>query len=281
LDFKINNLSSTLNNGRVDEFDQAIIRKKNGNIEDRKEYDCRKVVIAKGETTTANYNFGIYNTNNDQKVSATNQVKQGCPYYIKPTLNVTSDTTCVWSIDNETKGTDCDGITGLSHSDLNDHEICLTVNGDSSTKKCQTFTAIKHNAPTAIMNILDNNNNSVTNNSSLSKNATYKLSCSGSKNDCPEDESGVECKWNASSFKKSNGSCNVPEASRDYKFKDCLAAHDKNDTSAPNTSIDLLPEMYTCNSNDYDCIEVNLTVTDTRYGQRISSQTISKIYEAQ
>jgi hypothetical protein len=180
-------------------------------------------------------------------------------------------------------GTSCEVEPNKTLSDTGDYKVCLTVtnsSGISSDEVCQNLKVIEHDAPTAVINIfqeMSGENIDVTDDSSLQKDTSYTLSCKNSKNDCPGDTSGLECEWLASSYKMKNGSCNVPANEREYKFEDCLAAHNVNNKSTPSTTTSL-PVMYTCNSNDYDCIEVKLKVTDTRYNKTAET---SKVYRAQ
>jgi len=218
-----NGLSSKLNNGGVTDFNaNGDIRKNAGAIEDRKKLDCRRVVIAKTpEPSPLNPTFEIYNARTNGKASE-DRVKQGCPFYFKPTTQLPSDTTCKWTIDGNDAGSDCDGVTGQHKDDLNKHTICLSLNG--GTPECKDFQAVEHDAPTPVIGLYDNDRLTEKHSGNLDANTELYLSCKDSKNDCPGDNAGLECKWEADSYiPNDDKSCDyTPVKDSDFLYKDCF-----------------------------------------------------------
>ncbi len=266
-----NGLSSTINNGNIADFNSdGDIRKKQGQLEDRKKLDCRKVVISKTPAPSpVQPKISIYNarTNN---LATQDRVKEGCPFFVKPDVAFTPDTTCEWTIDGVKVGSDCNGLTGQHKDDLNQHEVCLITNGDVTNKACETFQAVEHEAPTAVLGVFSDNqlHNSVQGN--LTAHTQIFLSCKDSKNDCPGNDVGLECKWDASSYDPVNGSCEVDPANRNYIYEHCFTnpAHTGHgpDVTTPNGET-ALTYQYICGSAAGKCVEVKLTVTDKRYGK--------------
>ncbi len=282
-----NGLSSNLNNGFIPDFNSAgKIRegaKNDKGLEGRKKLDCRRVVISGGSVVNpAKPDFSIYNTRTDQLTSAT-PVKQNCPFYFKPTNTFTQDTTCEWTIDGVKVSEDCKGVFDQRKDDLNSHEICLVTNGDVAGKVCHNFQSIEHTAPTPVMKFYDANKNEITGN--LTKQTNFYLSCKDSKNDCPGDNSRLECEWDASSYAPVNGSCEVPANERSYIYEHCFTndahtAHGPDKTKAYNetlTNLDTLTYQYVCGSAADKCVEVKLRVRDEKYNK--TSDWTSKIFK--
>ncbi len=276
-------LSSSLNNGGIkDENGGGEIRKKAGTVEDRKRLDCRRVKVIKDTPTPpqADTKIGIYNTRTNG-LASTDSVKQGCPFYYKPLNELPANATCEWSVDGQKVGTDCEGMTEQSINDTNSHQICLTVNGDSANKKCGTFQAVEHTAPEAVIGVFSDEALRQPITGDLTKETTMYLSCKDSKNDCPGDNKGLECKWDASSYDQVNGSCEVPEDQRNYNFQDCFndpnhSGHGPQITSADGVSLTNITHQYVCSSAASKCVEIKLTVTDKRYSPNKSSQTVKR-----
>jgi len=279
-----NGLSSKLNNGGITDFNaDGVIRKNGGAIEDRKRLDCRRVVVAKTpEPSPLNPTFEIYNARTNGKASV-DRVKQGCPFYFKPTTQLPSDATCKWTIDGVDAGSNCDGVTGQHKDDLNKHKICLSVNGGA--KECKDFQAVEHSAPTPVLGVYSDEALTQPITGNLNTEQQIYLSCKDSKNDCPGDNAGLECKWDASSYDAVNGSCDVPESSRNYNFQDCFnnpnhTGHGPQTTSANgDLSLTNITYQYVCGSAADKCVEIKLKVTDKRYTPNKTSQTLIRHFK--
>jgi len=279
-----NGLSSNLNNGYISDFNGAgKIREgaKQKGVEGRKKLDCRRVVIGSDPVINPTKpEFKIYNARDNQETSSS-PVKQNCPFYFKPVNEVTTNTTCEWTIDGTKVSEDCGGVFDQHKNDLNPHEICLITNGDVAGKECHNFQAIEHTEPTAVMSLYDVNKNAIADGSILKKQQNFYLSCKDSKNDCPGDNSGLECKWDASSYDAVNGSCDVPEGNRNYNYQDCFnnpahTGHGPQTTTASEENLQTLTGLtyqFTCGSAAGKCVEVKLTVKDKRFNKTSTTVT--------
>jgi len=222
-------------------------------------------------------------------------LKVGCPLPAptgeNSTTNSGSDTlTYAWTLDGNAAGT---AVTPTLPATLTatptPHVVCLTVTDSNqiSSEQCQDITIVPHSAPTAVIRVWNHLNEDqidIPADSILSKSTQYDLSCSGSQDDCPQDEEDIECTWNASSYKSVNDSCYVEASTRDYYIQDCFddAKHPGHgtQTTTPNTDSSLLSYITLCSSEtEFDCIEVTMTATDKLHGDL--NTTVSRIFKAQ
>jgi len=292
-----NGLSSNLNNGYISDFNGAgkIREGAKQGVEGRKKLDCRRVVIGSDPVINPTKpEFKIYNARDNQETGSS-PVKQNCPFYFKPVNEVTTNTTCEWTIDGTKVSEDCGGVFDQHRNDLNPHEICLITNGDVAGKECHNFQAVEHTAPTAVMNVYYEGETTPITTGILKATKTIYLSCKDSKNDCPGDNSGLECKWDASSYEAVNGSCDVPEGDRVYNYQDCF--DDQNHTDhGPQTTLaseeiitklrdhaedSKLTYQYVCGSATRKCVEVKLTVTDKRFDPNKTSTTVTRHFKVE
>jgi hypothetical protein len=155
--------------------------------------------------------------------------------------------------------------------------------------ECKDFQAVEHSAPTPVLGVYSNEKLTSPITGNLNTEQTMFLSCKDSKNDCPGDKTGdntgLECKWDASSYDAVDDSCDVPESSRKYNFKDCFndpihSGHGPQITSANGDfSLPIATHQYICGSAASKCVEIKLTVTDKRYNPNKSSQTVVRHFK--
>ncbi len=268
------NISSTVNNGVTTSHinhGQAMDTKT------RIKMDCRKAVVtAVAAPTPAENDIEIYNARTNTLISK-NPIKQGCPFYVKPVNQVLPNTICEWTIDGESKGSDCNGLTDQKFDNLSNHEVCLILNGDTQHKMCKTVSANEHDKPTAVLGVYtDEQLNNPFTGASFDHSTKYYLSCKDSKNDCPGNTSGLECKWDASSYDAVNGSCDVPEGSRNYNFQDCFNNQGHTGHGPQITTPSSNTYQYICGSAASKCVEIKLTVTDKRYSPNKSDSVVKR-----
>jgi len=265
-----NGLSSKLNNGGVSDFNaDGEIRKGAGAIEDRKRLDCRKVIVVKTPAPDPlKIGFDIINgrTNNP---ATEDKVKQGCPFYLKTNTELPNDASCKWTIDGTVVSESCENVTGQSFDDLNEHNICLAVNGEEA--KCT------HDAPTPVVGIYDDESLTIPHSGNLTTGSHVYLTCKDSKNDCPGDNKGLECKWEADSYNPRNdGSCDYNPQESDFIYKDCFnnpkhTDHGPQTTSAAGDVVTVITtSQYVCGSAASKCVRVRVKVTDTRFNPKPS-----------
>ncbi len=222
-------------------------------------------------------------------------LKVGCPLPTPTGENSTTNSgsntlTYAWTLDGNSVGT---ATTPTLPTTLtatpNPHVVCLTVTDSNgiSNEQCQNVNIVPHNAPTAVIRVwnhLNADQSDIPENSILSKNTRYDLSCSGSQDDCPQDAENIECTWNASSYKAVGGSCDIAKSARNYYVENCFddAEHTGHgsQTTTPNTDSNLLSYITLCNSaTEFDCVEVVMTATDKLHGDL--NTTVSRIFKAQ
>jgi len=286
-----NGLSSKLNNGGVADFNaNGEIRKGAGAIEDRKRLDCRRVTVVKTPAPDPlKIGFDIYNgrTNNP---ATQDKVKQGCPFYLKTDTELPNDASCKWTIDGTVVSTSCDNVTGQSFDDLNEHNICLAVNGEDA--KCTNFKVSAHDAPTPVIGIYDDESLTIAHSGHFAANDSIFLTCKDSKNDCPGDNKGLECKWEAQSYEPKNGSCEYEPQENDFIYPDCFNKNIKQADGSyklehidPITSAagDIVTRITTrqevCESAMSKCVRVRVKVTDKRYTPNASKTSDWSFYK--
>jgi hypothetical protein len=148
----------------------------------------------------------------------------------------------------------------------------------------KNFQSIEHTAPTPVMKFYDENKNEITTDT-LTKQKNFYLSCKDSKNDCPGDNSRVECEWDASSYYTESGECDVSEDQRNYVYEHCFTndahtGHGPDKTKAYNetlTNLDTLTYQYVCGNERVKCVEVKLRVKDEKYNK--TSDWISNTFK--
>ncbi len=223
------------------------------------------------------------------------QLKVGCP--LPTPTGATSVTnsgsnrlTYAWTLDGNAVGT---SVTPSLPTTLtatpNPHIVCLTVTDSNglSNETCQNVSIAPHEAPTAVMKVWntgDSTQADIQAGETLSKNNTYNLSCAGSRDDCPQDDEDIECRWNASSYKAVNGDCNVAESARTYYIQNCFDDNEHTghgpQTTTPTSNSSLLSSITLCGSaTEFDCVEVEMTATDKLHGNL--STTIKRVFKAQ
>ncbi len=272
------NIKSTVNNGTTK---SSINNGATMSEKTRVKMDCRVATVTATSSPTPSENeIKIYNARTNKLVSE-NPIKQACPFYAQPVNQLPANTTCKWTVDGVEKGNNCNGLTNQNFNDLSNHEVCLIVNGDTEHKMCKTLAANEHSQPKAVLGIYtDSNMQNKFNNDTLDKDTKYFLSCNGSKNDCPEDNSGLECTWNASSYDTdANGNCDFTE-NRNYHYQDCF----NNPNHTGHGSQITIPKdgnytyQYICGSAKGKCVEIKLTVKDKRF-QPSKSKTVIKRFK--
>ena len=279
-----NGLSSNLNNGGVADFNaDGEIRKGAGAIENRKRLDCRRVTVVKTPAPEPlKIGFDIINGRTNNPATEDN-VKQGCPFYLKTNTELPSDASCKWTIDGTVVSTSCDNVTGRNFNDLNNHNICLAVNGEDA--KCTEFKVSPHEAPTAVVGIYDDTSLTIQHNGDLTTGSHVYLTCKDSKNDCPGNNKGLECKWEADSYNPNDaGSCDYEPQESDFIYKDCFnnpkhTDHGPQITPAEGALTDITTSQYVCGSAASKCVRVRVTVTDKRYDPKPSETSDWKYYK--
>ncbi len=223
------------------------------------------------------------------------ELKAGCPLPTPTGANSITNSgsnqlSYAWTLDGATAGS---GVTPSLPSTLtatpNPHEVCLTVTDSNgiSNETCQKVNIIPHVAPTAVMKVWNVDNVDQTDipaGSVLTKSTQYKLSCAGSRDDCPQDAEDIECRWNASSYKAVNGSCDVAESARTYYIQNCFDDNQHTghgaQTTTPTTDSALVSFITLCGSaTEFDCVEVTMTATDKLHGDLNTS--IKRVFKAQ
>ncbi|RUM67498.1 MAG: hypothetical protein DSZ06_01000 [Sulfurospirillum sp.] len=272
-----NGLSSNLNNGGVTDFNaDGEIKKKVGQIEDRKKLDCRRVVIDKTQNQPTNLDFNIYRTPDQTATTPINEVKQGCSFYIKPTVDLSHYTTCEWKIkeNGQLLKTGCGTVTDLNITQLGDKNICLYVEGVE--KSCEQLKVIEHDKPTAKLGIYDDKQLKTPHKGNLTKEHNFYLTCKDSTNDCPGDHQKLECQWTAQSYNPKNGSCDYEPQTGDYIYPDCFnkdlddGTHESisSTTSAAGDVVGLTTiKQYACGKAADKCVRVKVKVIDKRYNK--------------
>ncbi len=208
--------------------------------------------------------------------------------------NASSITNYAWTIDGISVGGNTPTLNLATYkSNLGEgtHPVCLIATnnlGEISSPECSNI-VIVNAAPTVAMTVInenDINSSDLSEGGVLAKATTYRLSCDGSADDCPENNDSLTCNWSARSFKKITGlSCaDVSEANQTAHIADCFGLstnpdHDGSDnptTTVPNAND--FTNIKTCNTSNL-CVVINVSVTDNING--LTSAPLTKIFSLQ
>lgn len=180
------------------------------------------------------------------------------------------------------KVTDKDGnIDCTSIGDMTTEKpVVVTVPPVAQAIACEDKPASEHANPTAVLHIYEQGTENPVN--ILTYSGSYSLSCIGSHDDCNSSipENGGECYFNGSSWKSPDGSCQSKPAPGDSSFfkENCQDDNRFSPAYTPVTSsnMDIGLNLTACgrtNEDKFNCIEINVTVTD-KYGH--SSNTAQR-----
>lgn len=250
---------------------------------------CVVVTDANGLTDEDCQCITVAPLNGPTPVISPTTIKTGCPLDASKSVSHSASgqiKSYKWTLGSLTGTTFA--TTATTNTPANASRVCLTVtdSNNNSNGTCQNVSP--HTAPTAVIKVWNSNDaaqSDIPAGSPLSKNVQYNLSCAGTRDDCPIDAEDIECKWNASSFKAVNGSCDVAESARAYYIKDCFdnAQHPGGhgvQTTTPSTASALISSITLCGSaTEFDCVEVKMTATDKLHGNL--QTTTSKVFKAQ